>query len=366
MKLVVHWLSSWRGLSFREGAGRLFRIGGDIFSILAVALVISTSFLLLLLDGYGEKHWLLAMLLYLPGSVWVLPALVLLPFCLLFCFRYAVMLILFVLGYAWMFMGYQFSTPVLDNRDGMVTLLSNNVGNNGKTTVDQFASIHEPDLMAFQEALPARFYREKYPERYVRSDGEFAFVSRFPIIEAGVVDKVRWGTVPVAARYVVELPSGGVLVVYNVHLPTRRFIMDGMRGKGLASAIFGGSRGYGSSIRKQNRDFFSGQIDLVERLIARAQSESSPTILCGDFNMPPHGVIYGLLSSAFDDAFEGLGHGYGYTFPGKTNNPLSFFRPWLRLDYAFTGKRIQAFFAEVEAERPSQHRALVVSCRVKD
>ena len=364
MKRVARWMASWRGLSFREGAGRLYRLAGDFFSIVAIAVVVATSFLLLLLDGYGEKHWLLATLLYLPGVVWVLPALILLPCCLVFCFRYALMLFAFIVGYAWLFMGYQFSNEAIESDEGTVTLLSNNVGNNGKTTIDQFADLHEPDLMAFQEALPPRFYREKYPEWEVRSHGEFAFVSRFPIIEAGVVDEVRWGTVGVAARYVVELPSGGKLVVYNVHLPTRRFIMEGMRGKGLASAIFGGNQGYGSQMRKQNRDFFSGQIDLVERLIARVQSESFPTVLCGDFNVPPHGIIYRRLSAAFGDAFEEKGRGYGHTFPGKTRNPLSFFRPWLRIDYAFAGNGVQFLSAEVEADRPSQHRALVVSYNV--
>lgn len=359
------WLRSWRGLSFVEALRRLFRLVGDILSILTIAVVIFTSFFCFVLDGYGEKHWFVAMLLYVPVGVWLIPSMILLPLSLVFCFRYSLLLLLFMVGYFYFFSGYQFQGEDLKQGEGPdFTLISNNVGNSARTTIDDFAEKHSPDLMVFQEARPHRYYREKYPNLNVRSHGEFVVVTRFTIAEAEYLDSPTWGAVPIAARYVVDLDDGQKIVVYNTHMPTRRFIMNGIKGRGLISAIFGGAKGYGNQVRTQNRDFFSGQIEMTLKLIEQVEKEVYPVVLVGDLNVPARGYLYGLLKAKLSDTFVEGGRGFGYTFPGETKNPVSFFQPWLRIDHAFTSEKISTNVAEVEKGRPSQHRALAISCRV--
>ena len=275
-------------------------------------------------------------------------------------------LILFNIGYGYCFSGYQFNRADVKNEvDSSYTLLTNNVGNNRNSNVDAFAKKHSPDIMLFQESRPARFYREKYPDLNVRSDGEFVLVTRMKIVEAGLLSTPTWGAFPIAARYVVEIDPEQKLVVYNIHLPTRRFIMNRVTGKGLVSIIFGGAGSYGSQLRIQNRDFFSGQIEMSQKLIEQAETELYPVILAGDFNVPARGFIYGALIDAFNDSFVDGGEGFGFTFPSEKRSPLTFYQPWLRIDHVFTSDEIETSYAVVEKGRTSQHRALAVSFRFR-
>ena len=360
------WLAGWRGLTLREGLIRLYRLVGDAVAVSSVSLIVVLSFFLFLLDYYGERHWLLAIALYLPGLVWLLPVAIFVPLCLVFCFRISLLWIVYGVAVVFLYLGYQTgeSKPPEDQPD--LTLVSNNVGNNARTSVDSFAAGFDPDILLFQEARPPRYYREKYPGMHLSSHGEFAAVSKLPIVEADWLARPRWGANAIGARYVVELQSGKRVVIYNIHMPTRRFIMSGIKGKGMVSAMLGRSDGYGSLVRTQNRDFFAGQIEVVKELIAQAESESLPVLLCGDFNIPGNGYLYSLLTGAFQDAFVASGTGFGYTFPGKTRNPLSLFRPWLRIDHTFYGSGVRPLAWEVEKNRPSQHRAIYFACELED
>jgi endonuclease/exonuclease/phosphatase family metal-dependent hydrolase len=339
---------------------------GDILSVFSVAVVLLTTVFCLMLDLYGERHWLLGMLLYVPSYWWLIPSLLLLPVSLVFCFRYSVALSFFIVGYGYYYSGYQFNgSEVTREMDASFTLVSNNVGSNQGSSVDGFAKKHSPDIMVFQETRPGPFYRDKYPDLNVRSDGEFVLVTSLNILEAGFLSTPTWGAFPIAARYVLEFKSKQKLVVYNIHLPTRRFFLNRIKGKGFLSVILGGAGSYGSQVRTQNRDFFNGQIRMTDKLIRQAKDEPYPVVLVGDFNVPARGYIYGALSDAFNDTFVDGGRGFGFTFPGETRNPLTFFQPWLRIDHAFTSGGLSTNYAEVEEGRTSQHRALAVSCQFR-
>jgi vancomycin resistance protein VanJ len=340
-----------------------YRVVGELIGMSAVAVVVITSFWVLALDWYGERHWFLAMMLYAPALTWVLPALVLLPLSVVFCFRYSLLLVVFLGAYFLCFWGYEFPGDQKTDADGnRFTVLSNNVGNDGGTSFDDFAGDFELDAILLQEARPARFYRERYPDWQVHHAGEFGLLTKLKVIESGVLEEPTWGAVPVGARYVIESAQGRRVVLYNIHLPTRRFIISGGGGKGMIAALLGQGGGYGSQVRAQNRDFFAGQIDLVQRLVKRVGEESDPVILAGDFNVPAQGHLYRLLTASLDDAFTVSGAGFGYTFPGKTNNPLAFFQPWLRIDHVFTSDGVTPVRTLVEPDRASQHRAVVAEC----
>lgn len=342
-----------------------YRVLGELVGMSTVAVVVITSFWIVSLDWYGERHWFLAMMLYAPALTWILPALVLLPLSVVFCFRYSLLLVAFLAGYFFFYSGYGFPTDQKTGTDGdRFTILSNNVGNDGGTSFDEFAASFELDAILLQEARPARFYRERYPDWQVHHAGEFGLLTKLKVIESGFLEEPTWGAVPVGARYLIESAQGRRVVLYNIHLPTRRFIISGGGGKGMLAALLGQGGGYGSQVRAQNRDFFAGQIDLVKRLLERVAKESDPVILAGDFNVPPQGHLYHLLASSLVDAYSVSGAGFGYTFPGKTNNPLAFFQPWLRIDHVFTSQEVTPLRTLVESDRPSQHRAVVTECLI--
>ena len=77
--------------------------------------------------------------------------------------------------------------------------------------------------------------------------------------------------------------------------------------------------------------------ELRQNLIQHLKKETRPFLVAGDFNMPSSAYIHGLFASEFNDVFAAKGRGYGYTFPGRSWNPLSFFGHWLRIDYIFAG-----------------------------
>ncbi len=338
------------------------RLLGRFLSCLSVLVLFVTLVGAAWLHYLGEQHWLTAALLYVPSGVWLLPVLGLIPLCVVFCFRWALVLGFFALGYVWLFMGYEWhQTAVPEGQGGeAIRILSNNVGNNAKTTVAAFAAEFRPDVYVFQESRPGGYYAEVYPDLEVHKHGEFVLVTGLNVLEADFLDQPSWGAVPVAARYVIETKSGSRLVVYNVHMPTRRNVIGGIRGKGMLAALFGRSGGYGSVVRAQIRDFFSGQDELAGRLVERARTETEPVVLIGDFNFPRHGKIYRRFVAAFTDTFAAVGSGFGYSFPGKTNNPFAFFRPWLRIDHAFSNAQLVPKESLVESRRPSQHRAIGV------
>jgi endonuclease/exonuclease/phosphatase family metal-dependent hydrolase len=89
------------------------------------------------------------------------------------------------------------------------------------------------------------------------------------------------------------------------------------------------------------------------------QQEKQPFLVAGDFNTPANGYIWDLLRANLSDVFHAKGRGYGFTLPGDTKNPLSFFGPWLRVDYLFSGKSWRSHWCRVESSQPAQHLAVV-------
>ena len=343
-----------------------WEIAGSFFRVLSIAVLVMSLFGTMMLDGYGERHCLLGIFLYVPPLLWVLPVCSLLPFALVFCFRTGLLLLAFCVGYLFLFADYRMGGGAQQGEDDLtVTLLSNNVGNNARTTVDEFAALHRPDIFLFQEAQSARYYRKRYPDLERHHEGEFTVVTRFPILEAGALDQPRWGGVPIAARYVIQVAPGRRLVVYNVHFPARRFLITGIDDWASVEAILGSTQGYARQVRAQNRDFFMEQIRMAEDLIERSRQETDPVVLMGDFNVPAQGYVYRQLRNAWTDGFAAVGEGFGYTCPGKTRNPLALFQPWLRIDHAFMSQKVRPLKVEVEpALRVAEHRAIVMTCAI--
>ena len=82
----------------------------------------------------------------------------------------------------------------------------------------------------------------------------------------------------------------------------------------------------------------------ILKILAQAESETSPYIITGDFNMSDQTSIYGSLASQMGDSFREVGFGFGGTWPAFQLVGLSpRLPPLIRIDYVWHS---QAFHAE--------------------
>jgi endonuclease/exonuclease/phosphatase (EEP) superfamily protein YafD len=106
------------------------------------------------------------------------------------------------------------------------------------------------------------------------------------------------------------------------------------------------------------REWLQERLRLARALAKVLAEEKYPMLVGGDFNTPDHGYIYHLFAGEMADAFTHAGRGWGLTFPGSTHNPISFFGPWLRIDYFFTGRGWRVTECRPEPGGKSQHKAV--------
>jgi endonuclease/exonuclease/phosphatase family metal-dependent hydrolase len=95
----------------------------------------------------------------------------------------------------------------------------------------------------------------------------------------------------------------------------------------------------------------------IKRIIA--QYPGLPMILCGDFNDFPNTPVHKAMQETFDDTWELIGHGDGFTFPSP--------KPNRRIDYIWLGKDksvvpIKAWVPDTQA---SDHRPFVADFELK-
>jgi endonuclease/exonuclease/phosphatase (EEP) superfamily protein YafD len=207
------------------------------------------------------------------------------------------------------------------------------------------------DVVALQElspqmaqALDARLAVD-YPYRALHPAGDNPVVgqgvlSRFPI-QADDYWRISLGH----QRVALAIP-GLPLVVYNTH-PVHSF-------------------------RWREGELFDSTMHQTEVsvVLARAEQDSGPTIIAGDFNMSDQSSDYGRISERFRDAYRESGWGLGFTFPDfshanamTVNAPVLslLVRPLARIDYVFHSADLVARSAHVLAESGgSDHRPVLV------
>jgi endonuclease/exonuclease/phosphatase family metal-dependent hydrolase len=145
-----------------------------------------------------------------------------------------------------------------------------------------------------------------------------AIFSKYPILDSGFVWK-DYGS-----------HNGGIyadikfgkdtLRIYNIHLASMHLSLyqykqaDNYTGKlrRLISRLK-----YGAQIRSYQ----------IERVNRHVESCPYPYIICGDFNETPYSYNYFKLRSIYQNTFEEVGNGFGFSF----NSPLFF----LRIDHQF-------------------------------
>lgn len=338
--------------------------------------VFGYALLLLLAMGsfrwIGERNLTLAFLLYLPRIGFLIPSAILLPPALLFHRWSALALLgsslLFLFG-AMDFRARPAPAPSASVAGKSLTVLTFNRGQHMNQSLQPFKNRVRPDLILMQDAggraaryLAADGYGE-FP--HATDTGEFTLLSRFPILDAAPVTLPREDpNRPVAARFTIDF-EGRRVAVYSVHtVSPRDTLLYYRRGAFLYGLIGIPGTPLGDK-REAIQVFWNGRIAQARELRDRIASDPLPALVGGDFNAPAGGLIHGLFRGRFRDAHAEAGHGFGYTFPGTTRNPLSLGGPWMRIDYLLCDEAWEPVWCITEADRPSQHRAVAAKFEMR-
>jgi vancomycin resistance protein VanJ len=335
---------------------RFFRFFRTVVTFLSHGYVFGLTLLLLMMMWWGERHWLLSLLLFAPVGIFVLPFAALTPLCLVFRWRLVAWHVGCLLFLFFGYMSFRWHSPPKPAQKTMV-VVTHNAGQGNREQFASFLARHKPEFIVVQDSKTAGpLMSRTFPDRYISARGEFLLVSSHPIRRAELLDHPRWGKRAVAARFEV-VREGKPLVIYNVHLPTPRNQFNRV----LSLRAFGdllGDEEPGPGFLNY-RDWIAARIRLARDLDAVFAAEKEPYIACGDFNTPDHGYIYGIFKSRMADAHLYGGRGWGLTFPGSTRNPISLFRPWLRIDYAFAGTGWRPVYCQPGPPGRAQHRPVV-------
>ena len=334
--------------------GRRLAVWGTIGYAVALAVVLAG------MHWLTDAVWLFSVLVFLPPLGWLLPLAGLTPLAAVCRRRWlwahlgCGLALLFYMDVEW-----ARERPAPADGGIALTVVTNNIGSDfGNSPVPWILS-REPDLVLMQEASTCPEPLAVYGGQPSVTLGEFSLASRFPVVEAALVEGLTWRDAPVAARYELTTPAGP-LIVYNVHLPTRQDMLGMLGGLGFLHEVLTGSLGgiWSAEVRAESQRQLVAFRELADGLASRIATEKGPVLVGGDFNMPPRGAMYRQFAAILNDAFEERGRGFGATIPGATGNPVALYRPWMRVDYLFVSPMITVLSCRTESGRRAQHRSV--------
>jgi endonuclease/exonuclease/phosphatase (EEP) superfamily protein YafD len=287
-------------------------------------------------------------LLFLPQLVLALPGLILLPFALWRARRLTWLIIAALLLIAGPLMGFSWSSS--EESEGFaLRVMTYNVQlwarRNVPAILDEILAA-DPDVLCLQDARDVKNTRlSSYLEhRNVAMFGQYAFVSRFPIVDATVGDISYDGETHTYLRARIDV-AGTEVVVFNAHLVTPRDALSPLRSPALWRL--------GLSEMRQNQ---SQRLRQARQLLEDSRGITGPLVIAGDLNAPPASLVTRMLTDrGLVDAFSAAGRGYGYTF-GHT---LLIGRPFLRLDRILASRHLTPVRAWVGGASGSDHRPVI-------
>jgi vancomycin resistance protein VanJ len=297
----------------------------------------------------AERHWFTTGLTYMPQQGFALPCLFLLVWAAVRGHRTALLVsIASAAFFTITFLGFVWAPPAPPGHGAPVRVMTYNVHHAAAGAAGIAAAVRaeKPDILCLQEASAGLGQAEVVPRlapllpeyTFVRHE-ELAIGSRLPLIRREILPTLRDRRPALVAVYEV---GGRRFTVVNVHFATA----------GGADSVITGRRGRRSYLR-QTAAIRRRQTDALRRLESETRG---PTLICGDFNTPPRGLVYRGLRGLFTDAFEAAGRGFGWTYPSRF--------PVLRIDYVWLREAV-ATRAWVPEVRASDHRPVVADVVLK-
>lgn len=314
-----------------------------LFSLALIGSYALSNLLFLILRFFvDEQDYLMIAFINSFVQVFWLPAVLLLPLCLLFRQKRLVLMLLPTASiFLWSY-GGQFIAET--QPAAQLTVLSYNALaiNTQQAAIIDFLAASDADIIALQEVSIAtadairRDLTERYPYQALHPlDNPYqgqGILSRYPILEDSYWQydwlKHNLGH----QRVVIQVAESTPLVVYNSH-PTH---------PGMQGAFFNPRYRYCE----------------VADVLGRTLAESERVLWLGDFNFQDTSSDYDLLRPYYRDSFKEVGWGLGWTFPVHH----AFAPLLLRLDYVWYGEGLVAKTAEVgTTSMGSDHYPLTVT-----
>ncbi|MDB5349967.1 MAG: metal-dependent hydrolase [Planctomycetota bacterium] len=196
------------------------------------------------------------------------------------------------------------------------------------------------DVVCFQEARPDPVLDAYFARAgWTRNAGGSIF-SHLPVIKDYGLSDLPYEAPDVwdvkLTRVSVRLDDGREAMVACVHMPTMTY--------GFARLFrrdFAGMRRY--------IDWRWKQTDSVLRILG--ETATLPTVVAGDFNMPPDSPMMHKLRASFPSGFEEVGWGYGYTRPSRAS--------WIGIDRILASKGSRFSRCRVGPRVGSDHRPIL-------
>ena len=328
------------------------------------------------MEWVGQGNLATAFLMFIPRWIWALPLAMMTPLLLIVRWKAGLVALLAVLVYWGPWTGFEWLGCKRDLTAATdVRLLTWNRGQSNGESLQPFKNRVRPDIITMQDSARRVAGYQGSPDYadlpHVGQSGEFLVLSRFPVRTSEALAFATQPDAPgarltmVAARFEIEGPRGA-FALYSVHFPTPRDTLSFYRrGVPVYGVIGIPGTGWGAK-RATYQAYWDGQENLHRQLAERIAKEKLPRIVAGDFNNPSFGPWYRMYARILRDSHAEGGAGYGYTFPGKTGNPLALFRSWLRLDRIFADDSWELACQETETNRGSQHVAVFAGYKLKE
>lgn len=303
----------------------------------------------------GESWWVTTVVLYLPHAVALAPAL---PLVLLLGTvgprRFVAVPLVAVVVVIFPIMGLVVCGGSEDpSGTPRLRVLSYNV-DSGRRSIDQLAAEivgARPDIVVLQEGdqQVGDQVTALLPDFVRHASGQFYIASRWPIVLVHEPPKIPVrgaNRTPRFVRYTLETPLG-LLDVFNVHPVSPRDGFESIRGGGLTGEVESGG------IFAVDRDAWVHNTELrraqAAAIVSLARTSQHPVIIAGDTNLPESSDIFADTLGRYQDGFDAVGRGFGYTFPAHTRFA------WMRIDRILAGPGLRFLAFGVGSRRGSDH-----------
>jgi vancomycin resistance protein VanJ len=193
----------------------------------------------------------------------------------------------------------------------------------------------KPDIAVLQESRAVNGLlddlRSAFPSHSIEHEGELTIISRFPFRDAHIY------RLPKNRRPLLEVTldaNGQTVRVVNMHFPTLDFQVFASRNTNTSDRI-----------NKNTLVRFSMTKILLEL------DQKTPLLIGGDFNTTPRGAMYSSLRHQYQNAFEQVGWGFGFTYNSRL--------PVIRIDHVWFNSSLRANQAFAVNDQASDHRPFV-------
>ena len=307
--------------------------------------------------GLSEDWWISTALVYLPRSPYLLPSLVLAPWCWRQCRQAvwinavaAVIVLGPLMGLELNVRGLPFVRPDSPGKNPFCVVSCNVQGFVPRFgVVLQELATARPAVVAFQEyhadePLLAAWFRDWQ----WADSGEFFVAARHPVRLIAVCESVAFDR-PTVAVFEIDDPAGRFRV-FNVHQTSPRHSLTNLKVHSLVTDA-GESTVARQAVLRQEES-------LLTRSFVDDYAAGLPYVVVGDFNMPTDSSLFRTAWGDLTETFQAAGLGYGYTSPCKSRNLWPVNTPWARVDHILTSPAWDVRRAWIGRHDGSDHRLI--------